>query len=107
MLDALPSGDPDDRGSGSPIVETEASQFDYLVEDDGLLITTRLKVLATKETRVYSLKNLKDSTPDQLSTVIRHGRLRPLEAGGRGSTIWEINSRRAARGFRKKRSSRP
>jgi len=70
-LEALPAGDPDDRGSGSPIVETEASQFDYLVEDDGLLITTRLKVLATKETRVYSLKNLKDITPDQLSTVIR------------------------------------
>ena len=70
-LEALPSGDPDDRGSGSPIVQTEASLFDYLVEDDGLLITTRMKVLTAKETHVYSLKNLKDITPDQLSAVIR------------------------------------
>jgi hypothetical protein len=45
--------------------------LDYLVEDDGLLITTRTKVLTSKETRVYSVKLLQDLSPDEIALVIR------------------------------------
>jgi hypothetical protein len=70
-LEALPSADMDDEGSGLPITLTDAALFDYLVENDGVLITTRLKAMTHKETRVYSVKHLKDCTSSQLATVIR------------------------------------
>ncbi len=71
-LDALPnSALSDDGSSGMPLVMTNATLFDYLVENDGLQITTRLKALTYKETRVYSLKGLANMTPEQLATVIR------------------------------------
>ncbi len=70
-LEALPATGLDDEASGLPITLTNASLFDYLVDDDGILITTRLTALAHKETRVYSVKHLKDITSAQLATVIR------------------------------------
>jgi hypothetical protein len=54
-----------------PILLTNASLLDYVVESDGLLITTRMKALTYKETRVYSVKRLKDVTPEQIALVIR------------------------------------
>jgi hypothetical protein len=70
-LEALPPADMGDEGSGLPITLTDAALFDYLVENDGVLITTRLAAMAHKETRVYTVKHLKDCTSSQLATVIR------------------------------------
>jgi hypothetical protein len=71
-FDAVPSStDLDDELSGLPIMLTNASLLDYVIEDDGLLITSRMNALTLKETRVYSVKNLKDFTPEQLAKVIR------------------------------------
>jgi hypothetical protein len=66
-LDAIPGAEDD---SSMPMPLTDAMRLDFLVEDDGILITTRLKALTTKETRVYSLKNLSKMNPQELSTVI-------------------------------------
>src|SRR5262245_25667311 len=71
-FDAVPmAGIPDEELAGLPIEPTKAWHLDYVVEDDGLLITTRLNAMTLKETRVYSVKHLKEFTPDQLSKVIR------------------------------------
>jgi hypothetical protein len=71
-LDAIPAAEAmSEEGSGMPIKMTDAATIDYLVEDDGLLITTRLNALTIKETRVYSLKKLHNVTPDQLAKVVR------------------------------------
>jgi hypothetical protein len=70
-LESMPCVDTCDDASGLPITLTHASLFDYLVDDDGILITTRLTALAHKETRVYSVKHLKDVSSAQLATVIR------------------------------------
>jgi hypothetical protein len=76
-LDALPVAEAmSEEGSGMPIKMTHAANFDYIIEDDGLLITTRLNALTVKETRVYSLRNLKDISPDQLAKVVRQS-IRP------------------------------
>ena len=64
------------ENSGMPILFTNAMLLDYLVEDDGLLITTRMKALTTKETRVYSIKHLSDLPPEQLAKTIRQS-IRP------------------------------
>ncbi len=56
-LDAIPDGDAEDS-TGLPLAISDATRPDFLVEDDDILITTRLKALSTKETHVYSLKNL-------------------------------------------------
>ena len=50
---------------------TEATKFDYIVEEDGLLISFRFQTLLQKETRVYSLKNLPGVTAEQLAAIIR------------------------------------
>jgi hypothetical protein len=68
-LDAFPDINADDS-AGMPLAMTNATLLDFLVEDDGILITTRLKALTYKETRVYSIKNLKDANPNELSKVI-------------------------------------
>lgn len=65
-----------DESTGMPILMTNAALMDYLVEDDGLLITTRMKALSTRETRVYSIKHLKDLPAEQLSKTIRQS-IRP------------------------------
>lgn len=62
--------------SGLPIPITNAMLLDYLVEDDGLLITTRMKALTSKETRVYTVKQIKDCPPEQLAKLIRQS-IRP------------------------------
>jgi len=59
------------EGMGLPIPATNAMTLDYIVEEDGILITTRMQALTRKETRVYSVKNLKDCPPDQLAKLIR------------------------------------
>jgi hypothetical protein len=61
----------DDDLDGLPILLTNASLLDYVVENDCVLITSRMNALMLKETRVYSLKGLKEITPEQLSKVIR------------------------------------
>ena len=68
-LDGFPNIDADDS-AGMPLAMTNATLLDFLVEDDGILITTRLKALTYKETRVYSIKNLKNANPTELSKVI-------------------------------------
>jgi hypothetical protein len=75
-LEALPTGDFGDEASGLPIALSNAGMFDYVLEDDGLLVTSRLKALTYKETRVYSVKHLKDLKPEQLASVIRQS-IRP------------------------------
>ncbi|HEY4261182.1 MAG TPA: hypothetical protein VGM98_13540 [Schlesneria sp.] len=74
-LDAAPTAQSDEV-SGMPILMTNAALLDYLIEDDGLLITTRMKALSTRETRVYSIKHLQDLPPEQLSKTIRQS-IRP------------------------------
>lgn len=59
------------EATGMPIPLTHAMTLDYIIEEDGILITTHLQAMALKETRVYSVKNLKDYQPEQLSTLIR------------------------------------
>lgn len=59
------------EGMGLPIPATNAMTLDYIVEEDGIVITTRMQALTRKETRVYSVKNLKDCPPDQLAKLIR------------------------------------
>ena len=71
-LDAIPANNMEGEFGGMPIVPTNAWLLDYIVEDDGLLITPRLNALTLKETRVYSLKQLKDINPEELAKVIRH-----------------------------------
>jgi hypothetical protein len=73
VLDAAPMVADD---LGLPIPMTNAMLLDYVLEDDGLLITTRMKALTTKETRVYSVKHLDDCPPEQLSKLIRQS-IRP------------------------------
>jgi hypothetical protein len=75
-LEALPTSDLGEEASGLPIALTNAGMLDYVVEDDGLLITSRMKALTYKETRVYSVKHLKDVKPEQLAAVIRQS-IRP------------------------------
>ena len=70
-LDALPDGDLGIGESGLPIAVSNAEKLDYVVENDGILITSRLKALTYKETRVYNVKHLKDLKPEQLATVIK------------------------------------
>jgi hypothetical protein len=70
-LEAAPTAAIEDL-AGSPLLLSNAMLLDYLVEDDGLLITSRIKVLTCKETRVYSLTRLKDFNPDEITAVIRH-----------------------------------
>lgn len=74
-LDAAPTSQSDEV-SGMPILMTNAALLDYLIEDDGLLITTRMKALSTRETRVYSIKHLRDLPAEQLAKTIRQS-IRP------------------------------
>lgn len=74
-LDAVPTTNGDDF-AGMPILVTNASLLDYLIEDDGLLITSRMKALSKRETRVYSLKQLSGIPPEQLAKTIRQS-IRP------------------------------
>jgi hypothetical protein len=59
-----------------PISLTNACLLDYLVEKDGLLITTRMQALSHKETRVYSVKHLSNLNPEQLAKIVRQS-IRP------------------------------
>lgn len=70
-LESLPTGEDNGEATGLPIALTTAANFDFVVENDGVLITSRLKALTYKETRVYSVKHLKDCKPEQLALVIR------------------------------------
>jgi hypothetical protein len=71
-FDAVPmAGFPEEDLAGLPIEPTKGWHLDYVVENDGLLITTTLNAMTLKETRVYSVKHLKEFTPEQLATVIR------------------------------------
>lgn len=74
-LDAVPTAGLEDS-AGMPILYTNAMLLDYLIEDHGLLITTRMKALTNKETRVYSIKHLRDVPPEVLSKTIRQS-IRP------------------------------
>jgi hypothetical protein len=71
VLDASPTSAMLEDFSGMPIPLTNALMLDYVVEDDGVLITTRVKALLDKETRVYSVKHLKDCPPEELAKIIR------------------------------------
>ncbi len=59
-----------------PISLSNACLLDYVVEDDGLLITTRMQALSHKETRVYSVKHLKNLDAEQLAKIVRQS-IRP------------------------------
>jgi hypothetical protein len=74
-LDAAPLTGIEDY-AGMPILFTNATLLDYVIEDHGLLITTRMKALTTKETRVYSMKHIPDVASDELAKTIRHS-IRP------------------------------
>jgi hypothetical protein len=70
-LDAAPIPSGAEDFGGLPIPLTNAMLLDYLVEDDGLVITTRMKALTQKETRVYTVKHLHEIPPDQLARIVR------------------------------------
>jgi hypothetical protein len=77
MLDAMPIVFGSDvMEMPFPISFTNACLLDYIVEDDGLLITTRMQALSHKETRVYSVKHLKNLNPEQLAKIVRQS-IRP------------------------------
>ena len=59
-----------------PISLSNACLLDYLVENDGLVVTTRMQALSHKETRVYSVRHLKDVKPEELAKIIRQS-IRP------------------------------
>ncbi|MFO1019605.1 MAG: hypothetical protein U0903_02715 [Planctomycetales bacterium] len=69
-LGSLPQTFGEDEG-GMPIAYTQGLAFDFLVEENGVVITTRTQALAQKETRVYSVKHLKEIKPEQLAELIR------------------------------------
>jgi len=69
LLESIPLGPEEEMGL--PIPMTNAMMLDYIVEEDGILITTRMQALTRKETRVYTVKNLKDFPPEQLAKLIR------------------------------------
>jgi hypothetical protein len=70
-LDALPDGEMGFGSGGLPIAVSNAEKLDFVVENDGILITTRLKALTYKETRVYNVKHLKDLKAEQVAAVIK------------------------------------
>jgi len=70
-LDALGDGDLGIESSGLPIAVSNAEKLDYVVENDGILITSRMKALTYKETRVYNVKHMKDLKSEQLAAVIK------------------------------------
>jgi hypothetical protein len=74
-LDAAPVVGNEDY-AGMPILFTNGMLLDYLIEDHGLLITTRMQALTRKETRIYSIKHLSDLAPDEVAKTIRHS-IRP------------------------------
>jgi hypothetical protein len=74
-LDAVPTMSAGDFG-GMPILYTNAMLLDYVIEDHGLLITTRMQALTTKETRVYSIKHLRELPAEQLARTIKQA-IRP------------------------------
>ena len=76
LLDAMPMVFGSDLDMPFPISLTNACLLDYLVEDDGLLITTRMQALSHKETRVYSIKHLNGLNPEQLAKIVRQS-IRP------------------------------
>jgi hypothetical protein len=52
---------------------TQATEWDLLVRDDGVLVTTRLNANLQKETRVYSLRELEQSSklkPEDVARVV-------------------------------------
>lgn len=57
--------------AGLPIRVSNAYLLDYVVEEDGLVITTRMNALTMKETRIYSISHLKDVKAEQLADVVR------------------------------------
>jgi hypothetical protein len=69
-LDAIPSMSVGEFG-GMPVLYTKAQLLDFLIEDHGLLITTKMQALVQKETRVYSVRHLDDIPPEQLAKLIR------------------------------------
>jgi len=71
VLDAAPLPAGAEDFLGLPIPLTNAMLLDYLVEADGLLITTRMRALTHKETRVYSVKHLTGLPSEQLARTIR------------------------------------
>lgn len=74
-LDAAPTVNPGDS-EGLPLLLTNGALLDYLVENDGIVITSRMKALATKEARVYSIKHLNGVPADELARTIRQS-IRP------------------------------
>ena len=77
MLDAMPIVFGSDvMDMPFPISLTNACLLDYVVEEDGLLITTRMQALSHKETRVYSVKHLNNLNPEQLAKIVRQS-IRP------------------------------
>jgi hypothetical protein len=54
-----------------PISLSNACLLDYLIEKDGLVITTRMQALSHKETRVYSIRHLRDLKAEELAKIIR------------------------------------
>jgi hypothetical protein len=76
MLDAaFPSSAAIPFQIGFPIT-TRAMTLDLLVDENSVLITTRLRANAKKETRIYRLGALSEIPPESLERVITHS-IRP------------------------------
>jgi hypothetical protein len=77
---------------GMPL-SIRALTLDYIIEGRAVVITTRLRANAVKETRVYQISNLKGVPPEQVAKVICHS-IRPWSWRSQAS---EIADRLAAR----------
>ena len=77
---------------GMPL-SIRALTLDYIIEGRSIVITTRLRANAVKETRVYRIANLKGMPPEQVAKVICHS-IRPWSWRSQAS---EIADRLAAR----------
>jgi hypothetical protein len=74
-------------------VSIRAFTLDYLIDGRSIVITTRLRANAIKETRVYRIANLKGMPPEQLAKTICHS-IRPWSWRSQAT---EIADRLAAR----------
>lgn len=73
LLEALsPQSEGDEMGLGLPVRTTCATDFAYLVVDDGVLITTRLNANMRKETRIYRVPMLPNCPPEKIAKVLTH-----------------------------------
>jgi hypothetical protein len=89
FLDAVsPAGSATLHAIGLPL-PTRAWDLDLLIADDSLVITTRLRANSAKETRVYRIDHLSETTPEPLLVRVIMHTVRPWSWRGQTTEIAE------------------